>query len=883
MSGSTNSTPSTESISLQDDVTTCPWRMWGPYLADRQWGTVREDYSPDGSAWDSFTHDDAIHRAYRWGEDGLAGFSDRHCRVCLSLALWNGKDPILKERLFGLTNAQGNHGEDVKELYYHEDAVPSHAYQRMSYIYPQSEYPYHKLIEENARRGPQDAEFELSDTGVLDDNRFFDVVVEYAKAGTEDILMRIEVHNRSDDAASLDVLPHVWFRNKWSWKSGVERPRLQLIQPGLIELHHDEFDEWRWMMEDPDAVLFCENETNPKTEWGQDAEGWFKDGFHRFIVDGDGDAVNPDHSGTKATGQSHREIAAGGSTVFRVRFGRFDPAVAFQDFDAIVQSRRLEAEQFYEEREAGMDNEEWKQIHRLAISGMLWTKQYYGYDVMDWLTGDPLQPKPPKSRLQGRNHHWKHFNSGDILMMPDSWEYPWFAAWDLAFHCVTMVEVDPSLAKKQLRLFTREWYMHPNGQIPAYEWAFDDVNPPVHAWAAWRVFTIDRRQRGDAGDLEFLEAVFHKLMLNFTWWVNRKDDDDRNVFEGGFLGLDNIGVFDRSAPLPTGGHLDQADGTSWMAMYSLNLLRIALELAKHRPAYQDIATKFFEHFLHIVYAMNNVGSSSIGLWDDQDEFYYDVLRLPDGDSSPLRVRSMVGLIPLFAVEVIHDSTLAAVPDFTKRAQWIHEKYGHMSELISRWREPGHQDRRLLSILRAHRLRCILKRMLDPDEFLSPFGVRALSRYHLEHPYTFRCENADFKVGYEPGESTSAMFGGNSNWRGPIWLPVNFLIIESLQKYQYYYGDAFKVECPTGSGNMMTLGQVADELRHRLIRLFTTDGDHRRPFNGDNEMFQMNPLFRDKILFHEYFHGDDGRGCGASHQTGWTSLIAKLCLPRKVGT
>ena len=875
--------PELETIQLTDDVNTCPWRMWGPYLSDRQWGTVREDYSPDGSAWDSFTHDEARRRAYRWGEDGLAGFTDRHCRVCLSLAVWNGKDSILKERLFGLTNSQGNHGEDVKELYYHEDAVPSHAYQRMSYIYPQTAYPYEQLVEENARRGPNDREYELADTGVFEDNRFFDVSIEYAKASTEDILMRIEVHNRAKDASVIDVLPHVWFRNKWSWKSGEEKPRLNLIGPGLVELQHQDFEGWLWMIENPDDMLFCENETNPRTEWDESAEGWFKDGIHEYVVGGHHEAVNPNKIGSKLAGHVRSEIPGGSSKVFRVRFGRFSSDDAFHDFDDIVEARRSENDRFHADYEKGMEHDEWKPIHRMAISGMLWTKQYYDYDVFEWLDGDPLQPKPPASRLQGRNSHWRHFNSSDILMMPDSWEYPWFAAWDLAFHCVTMVDVDPEMAKKELRLFTREWYMHPNGQLPAYEWSFQDANPPVHAWAAWRVFTIDRRRRGDEGDLEFLEAVFHKLMLNFTWWVNQKDDDGHNVFEGGFLGLDNIGVFDRSSPLPTGGHLVQADGTSWMAMYSLNLLRIAMELAKHRPAYQDIATKFFEHFLRIVHAMNNFGGDSTGLWDEQDEFYYDVLRLPNGSSEPLRVRSMVGLIPLFAVEVIHDSTLTSLPAFTKRAKWIYEKRPELANLISRWHEPGQEDRRLLAMLRAHRLKAILRRMLDPEEFLSPYGIRALSKYHLENPYEFKHGSTNLEVKYMPGESGSSLFGGNSNWRGPIWFPVNFLIIESLQKFQYFYGDDFKVECPTGSGNMMTLGQVADELRRRLVRLFTIDENKRRPFNGDREMFQTNPLFRDKIQFHEYFHGDNGRGCGASHQTGWTSLVAKLCLPRKDGT
>ena len=884
-----NSTKSSEvNVSLEagrlhDDVDQCPWRAFGPYLSDRQWGTVREDYSADGSAWDYFTHDHARHRAYRWGEDGIAGFCDRSSRICFALALWNGKDTILKERFFGLTNSQGNHGEDVKEYYWHQDAVPSHAYQRMMYRYPQAAYPYEDLIRENARRGREDREYELIDTGVLDENRFFDVSVEYAKADVEDILMRIEVRNQGPEASAIDVLPHVWFRNTWSWDEGTSRPGLHREGTSGIRIDHPEFENWSWAMQAPDEVLFCDNDTNPRTMWNLPAEGHYKDAIHEYVVGDDKSAVNPEGTGTKAAGRVHHVIPAGESVVIRVRFGRLSSSDQFSDFDRIVTERRVEADDFYQSLASGMDDPENINLHRRAHAGLLWTKQIYHYDVDRWLAGDSTMPPSPPERKTGRNHQWAHLDNHDVLLMPDSWEYPWYAAWDLAFHCVTLVETDPALAKKQLRLFTREWYMHPNGELPAYEWSLGDVNPPVHAWAAWRVFQIDRRRRGDEGDLEFLEAVFHKLMLNFTWWVNRQDDDDRNVFEGGFLGLDNIGVFDRSAELPTGGCLDQADGTSWMAMYSLNLLRIAIELAQTRPAYQDIASKFFEHFLRIAHAMNNVGADDLGLWDEEDEFYYDVLRTPDGRSQPLRVRSMVGLIPLFAVEVINGSMIEKLPEFIERAGWLREARPELAALVSRWHDPGKEERRLLSLLRAHRMQRVLSRMLDPEEFLSPHGIRAMSRYHLDHPYLFRNGKETLQVKYASGESNQGLFGGNSNWRGPIWFPVNFLIIESLQKFQYFYGDDLKVECPVGSGTMMTLGQVADEIRRRLLSLFTVNEDGERPFYGDHEQLQRNPLFQDEILFHEYFDGDTGRGCGASHQTGWTALVAKLCLPRRPGT
>jgi hypothetical protein len=854
------------------------WKKWGPYLSERQWGTVREDYSANGDVWGYFPHDHARSRAYRWGEDGVAGCSDHEQRLCLSLALWNGRDPILKERLFGLTNGEGNHGEDVKELYYYLDATPTHSYLKMLYKYPQREYPYAALVEESKRRSRTDPEYELLDTGAFADNRYFDVFVEYAQANVDDILMRITVHNRGPERASLHVLPQLVFRNTWSWRTGVAKPRLTM-HGAHIEAHHEQLGDYRWYVDNAPTLLFADNETNARCLYGMPADGYFKDAFHERVVGNRADAVNPALAGTKAAAWYRHDVPAGGAIEIRTRLSKPRHERPFADFDAIFDARIREADQFYADVQCDLGDADRQLVQRQAFAGMIWSKQFFYFDIPQWLQGDETQIAPPLERKHGRNWEWDHLNNADILSMPDKWEYPWYAAWDLAFHTLPLALIDAEFAKEQLVLLTREWYMHPSGQIPAYEWAFGDVNPPVHAWATWRVFQIDRKQRGDAGDLKFLERVFHKLMLNFTWWVNRKDPEGRNVFQGGFLGLDNIGVFDRSASLPTGGHIDQADGTSWMAMYALNLMRIALELAQHNDVYEDVATKFFEHFLHIAEAMSTLGEGGVGLWDDIDKFFYDVLRTPDGHSTPLKLRSMVGLIPLFTVETLEPELLERVPEFAARLEWFLSYRPDLAQLVSHWDQPGRGKRRLLSLLRGHRMKKLLVRMLDPDEFLADFGVRALSRVHEQNPYVFRVNGSDLTVRYVPAESDSGLFGGNSNWRGPIWFPVNFLIIESLQKFHHYYGDDFRVECPTGSGQLCTLDQIADDLATRLERLFLRDQHGLRPVLGQYPQQQADPHFRDYVLFYEYFCGNTGRGVGASHQTGWTGLVAKLLKPR----
>jgi len=848
-------------------------------VSERQWGTVREDYSPHGTAWEYFPHDHARSRAYRWGEDGIAGICNQRQHLCLALGLWNGRDPILKERFFGLTNSQGNHGEDVKEIYYYLDATPTNSYLKMLYKYPQREFPYAQLLEENQRRGKDQPEFELLDTGIFDDDRYFDVFVEYAKASPEDILMRITVHNRGPEAASIHVIPQLWFRNTWSWKKGADKPELLRKGNGSIAARHAILGEYHLFFDGNPELLFCENDTNMRRVFGVDVDGHFKDALHDCIVGGINSAVNPHKRGTKAGVHFQLDVDAGAAKVVRLRLRNQATTGPFSDFDAVFQKRIDEADDFYRELQQEIADADVRLVQRQAFAGMIWSKQFYYLDVPEWLKGDPDCPPPPAARRHGRNSDWLHLNNADVISMPDKWEYPWYAAWDLAFHCIPLAQIDAEFAKGQLVLLTREWYMHPNGQLPAYEWAFGDVNPPVHAWAAWRVFQIDRKQRGDNGDLEFLERVFHKLMLNFTWWVNRKDAQGRNIFQGGFLGLDNIGVFDRSSPLPTGGFINQADGTAWMAMYSLNLMRIALELARHNKVYEDIATKFFEHFLHIVEAMNNIGDEGIGLWDESDQFYYDVLNLPNGRMEPLKLRSMVGLIPLFAVEVLEPSLLDELPDFKARLEWFLNYRPDLANLVSRWHEPGMGERRLLSMLRGHRMKCLLRRMLDETEFLSDYGVRALSKYHQEHPYEFRTNGHSLTVSYQPGESNSGVFGGNSNWRGPIWMPVNYLIIESLQKFHHYYGGDFKVECPTGSGRFLTIKEISEELTRRLTRLFLKDENGQRPVLQYHPKLANDPHFRDHVLFHEYFHGDNGRAVGASHQTGWTGLIAKLLQPR----
>ncbi|MBX3411853.1 MAG: glucosidase [Pirellulales bacterium] len=857
------------------------WRQWGPYLSERQWGTVREDYSPHGTAWDYFPHDMARSRAYRWGEDGIAGFSDDKQRLCLALALWNGRDPILKERLFGLTNSEGNHGEDVKEIYYYLDATPSHSYQKMLYKYPQREFPYAWLVEENRRRTKQQMEFELLDTGVFDDDRYFDVFVEYAKASPRDMLIEITIANRGPDAAELHVLPQLWYRNVWSWGSNPQRPVLEVDREQTITARHELLGTYQLFAPAADRLLFCDNETNVRRLFGMhDAHGYFKDAFHEYVVQGNHSAVNPMQCGTKSAAYYRLNLPPHGETKLRLRLAENLGESPLADFESIMHDRRGEADQFYNELERDLHDPENCRVQRQALAGMLWSKQFFYFDVAQWLHGDAGQPAPPPERLHARNSEWQHMHNAEVLSMPDKWEYPWYAAWDLAFHTIALALVDAEFAKSQLLQLTRTWYMHPNGQLPAYEWAFSDTNPPVHAWAAWRVFQIDRRQRGGPGDIAFLERILHKLLLNFTWWVNRKDANSRNVFQGGFLGMDNVGAFDRSAPLPPGMQLDQADGTSWMGMYCLNLMRIALELALHNPVYQDIATKFFEHFLSIAEAMTNMGNKGIGLWDEQDEFYFDVLTMPNGKSMPLKIHSMVGLIPLFAVETLEPDMLEKLPQFRKHLEWYLTHRPDLANLVSHWEVPGRGRRRLLSLLRGHRMKCLLRRMLDESAFLSDYGVRSLSRKHLQDPYVVDGYARHFEVGYEPGESECGLFGGNSNWRGPIWFPVNFLIVESLQKFHHYYGDDFKVECPTGSGKYITINEVAEELTRRLERLFLRDANGRRPSFGPYEKMQTDPHFRDYLLFFEHFHGDSGRGLGASHQTGWTGLVGKLLQPRR---
>ena len=854
------------------------WKHWGPYLSERQWGTVREDYSSGGTAWDYFPHDHARSRAYRWGEDGIAGFSDAEQLVCLSLALWNGADPILKERLFGLNNAEGNHGEDVKEHYFYLDATPTHSYLKMLYKYPHRAFPYADLVAENARRGTDVPEYELLDTGVFEDDRYFDVFVEYAQAEPGDILMKITAWNRGP-TATLHLIPQLVLRNTWSWEPGQDKPELKPVGSGAISIDPSGLGASRLYFDHNAELLFTENESNAPKLWSYGADGYFKDAFHEHIVGGRANRVNPNLTGTKAGIWYQTSIPGGGKREFRLRLSRRLLRTPFGDFDATLTERRGDADAFYADLQKDMESADERLVQRQAFAGLIWNKQFYCLNQSRWLEGDPGQLIPPYSHRHGRNVDWRNLNNADILSMPDKWEYPWYASWDLAFHCIPFSLIDAEFAKHQLVLLTREWYMHPNGQIPAYEWAFSDVNPPVHAWATWRVYQIDRKQNAGKGDLEFLERVFHKLMLNFTWWVNRKDNLGRNIFQGGFLGLDNIGVFDRSAELPTGGYLNQSDGTSWMAMYALNLMRIALELSEHNHVYEDIATKFFEHFLGIAEAMSSMVSDDVGLWDDEDQFFYDVLCLPNNQRMRLRIRSMVGLIPLFAVETLEPEMLERLPAFRRRLEWFLMNRPDLACLVSHWQSPGRGERRLLSLLRGHRMKKLLKRALDETEFLSDYGLRAMSKWHLEHPFELKVGHFDESVRYSPAESETRQFGGNSNWRGPIWFPVNFLVIESLQKFHHYYGNDFKVECPTGSGKFLTLQEVATELSRRLSRIFLKDEQGERPVLRHQPQLQSDPLYEGYVPFYEYFHGDSGRGVGASHQSGWTSLIAKLLMPR----
>jgi hypothetical protein len=857
---------------------TAHWKRWGPYVSERQWGTVREDYSRDGSAWEYLPHDHARSRAYRWGEDGIAGISDNHQRLCFAWAFWNGRDPLLKERLFGLGGPQGNHGEDVKECYFYLDSTPTHSYMKYLYKYPQAAFPYQDLLEENRRRGRTAPEYELLDTGVFDEDRYWDILLEYAKAGVNDILIRVTATNRGPEAAVLDLLPTLWFRNTWSWDRGAPRPTLSAwARATVIEADHDALG-MRWLVAEgsPD-LLFTDNDTNFERLWGvPNGSPYVKDGIDDHVVRGVPGRVNPARTGTKAALHYRVALGPGESKVIKLRLANAPPRgnQLGGDFDALFARRLTEADQFYATVVPDSLSDECKLVLRHALGGLLWTKQFYHYDVRRWLEGDPTQPPPPPERRRGRNHEWTHLYNSDVISMPDKWEYPWYAAWDLAFHCLPLALVDPDFAKEQLVLLLREWYMHPNGQLPAYEWSFGDVNPPVHAWAAWRVYKIDKRLRGTA-DRTFLERVFHKLLLNFTWWVNRKDAEGLNIFQGGFLGLDNIGVFDRSAPLPTGGYIEQSDGTSWMGMYCLNMLAMALELAHEDRAYEDVASKFFEHFVYIARATHDRGGEGISVWNEADGFFYDVLHLPDGRLQPLTVRSMVGLIPLFAVEAIEPEMLRKLPAFARRMQWFIDNRPEFAEHVQMVEAPGRGTRRLLSIVTREQLPRVLRFMLDEQEFLSDHGVRSLSRVHRARPYVLDVDGVQSRVSYEPAESTSGIFGGNSNWRGPVWFPVNHLIIESLQKFDHFYGDALKVECPTGSEQMMTLWDVSLELSRRLAALFMRDPAGRRPAHGEIARFQVDPHWRDLVLFYEYFHGDTGAGLGASHQTGWTGLVAKL--------
>ena len=892
------------------------WRRWGPYLAERAWATVREDYSANGDAWGYFPHDHARSRAYRWNEDGLAGISDEKGQLCFAIALWNGRDPFLKERLFGLSGPEGNHGEDVKERYFYLDATPSHCWLQMLYQYPQAEFPYARLLQENARRGKDDGEYELADTGVFDGDRYFDVFVEYAKADADDILIRLRVVNRGPEPATLHMLPTLWFRNTWSWEArgsdqepsnhgdgsggGKAHQRPHLWADGdAVVAEHPALGRYTLVAEGSPELVFTENDTNIERLYGAtNPSPYVKDAFHRYVVNGERDAVNPERTGTKAAFCYRLDVGAGEEVSVRLRLTRIenaelriekerslhepteraetgiekgsdrnDSAANFSILNSQFSIRQAEADAFYAALLPNAPDEQ-RRVFRQALAGMIWCKQFYHYRLREWLQGDPGQPPPPRERLRGRNWQWQHLYNERVMSMPDAWEYPWYAAWDLAFHCIPLAIVDPHFAKGQLDLLGREWYQHPNGQLPAYEWNFADVNPPVHAWACYRVYKIEQKHWGRT-DRAFLERNFHKLLLTFTWWVNRKDTEGNNVFGGGFLGLDNIGVFDRSAELPTGGHLEQSDGTSWMGMFCLDMLTIALELAREDNVYESIATKFFEHFLAIADALNNLGGDGIALWDEEDEFFYDVLHMPEGQSIPLKLRSFVGLIPLFAVRTIEPDVLEKLPEFRHMLEWYLENRPDQARLVSRWQEEGAGERRLLALCRGHRMKCLLRRALDPAQFLSDYGVRSLSKEHGAHPYVLNTEREEYTVRYEPAESRSGVFGGNSNWRGPVWFPLNYLLIEALQRYHHYYGDDFKVECPTGSGQFLTLREIADELSRRLVALFLPDAQGKRPTNGPAAVPP------DYVLFYEYFHGDTGAGLGASHQTGWTGLVAKL--------
>ncbi|RVU26005.1 glucosidase [Sandaracinomonas limnophila] len=853
------------------------WKKWGPYLTERQWGTVREDYSAEGNAWNTISHDMARSKAYRWGEEGIGGISDNKQHICFAFSFWNHRDHILKERFFGLTGNESNHGEDVKELYYYEDSTPTHSYMRMLYKYPHQTFPYQKLIDESKKRSRLEPEYELLDTGIFDRDEYFDIFMEYAKSDEQDICIKVTVTNKSKAAAPVTVLPTIWFRNTWCW--GYEnysyKPMLTGVGHSFIEIDHKIVGRFKLYAENADELIFCDNETNFERLYSAPKYAQYtKDGINDYIVNKQKDAVNPNHIGTKASFKFSDKLQGGETKVYKLRLSAKSLKTPFADFEEVFSDRIKEADAFYDDLHASLKDFKLRDLQRQAYAGMLWTKQWYYYNVHEWLKGDPSMPKPHPARKHGRNNSWRHLYAANILSMPDKWEYPWFAAWDLAFHTIPLARLDPDFAKRQLAVVLREYYMHPNGQIPAYEWSFSDVNPPVHAWATWKVYEIDKKIN-EKGDIDFLERIFHKLLLNFTWWVNLKDEGGNNIFGGGFLGMDNIGVFDRSAELPTGGHLEQADGTGWMAMYSLNMLRIACEIAIDKPVYQDMASKFFEHFLHIAGAMQAIGGDKLNLWDEDDQFYYDMLHREDGQAELLKVRSMVGLIPLFAVEVLTPELLEKLPQFKRRVEWVLNNRPDLAGLISRWYEPGKGESRLLSILRGHRMKMILKRMFDEEEFLSDFGIRTLSKYHKENPYKFELEGGTIQVEYNPAESTGDMFGGNSNWRGPIWFPMNFLLIDSLRKFSAYYGSDYEVEFPTNSGQMINIKDAASEVSKRLLALFQQGKDGKFPMYGEYDKIQNDEEFHKHHLFFEYFDGDTGKGLGANHQTGWTGLISEI--------
>lgn len=874
----------------EDEARTHNWKRWGPYLSERQWGTVREDYSADGDAWRYFDHEQSRSRAYRWGEDGLLGFTDRECRLCFAVALWNGRDPFLKERLFGLSGPEGNHGEDVKEVYFYLDATPTHSWNRALYRYPQARFPYEALRQENGRRTRSEPEYELTDTGIFAGDRFFDVEVIYAKAAPDDICIKVIVTNRGPEPAPIHVLPTLWFRNSWSWgcdHEGCEiKPRLREVEPGVVRCDHATLERMIWAVE-PGAegvtvpFLFTENETNAEVLFGaRNASPYVKDAFHAAVVGGRTEAVNPKKAGTKVAAHHVLNLGARESRTLRLRLhaeasppkARFGPG-----FETVMTRRKAEADRFFDRVLGPRLGSDERTVARQAYAGLLWSKQFYHYVVREWLDGDPLQPPPPPGRRPIRNQDWDHLFNRDILAMPDKWEYPWFAAWDTAFHMVAMARIDPHFAKEQLNLLLREWYLHPNGQIPAYEWALSDVNPPVHAWACWRVYKLTGPRGGR--DRVFLARTFQKLLLNFTWWVNRKDPSGHNLFSGGFLGLDNVGVFDRSKPLPGGGTLAQADGTAWMAFYCGTMLAIALELADGDPTYEDIASKFFEHFVRIAEAMNRLGGS--GLWHEEDGFYYDQLIQDQGTSSAVRLRSMVGIIPLFAVEFIDEARLDALPGFAKRTRWFLKHRRDLAAQIAYLSHDGESTgRHLLAIPTRERLERVLGYVFDENEFLSPFGVRSMSRVYEAKPFVFTVGNERHQVDYVPGDSNSGLFGGNSNWRGPVWFPVNFLLIEALERYHHFYGDTFTIEFPTGSGRRVNLATAAQALTERLTRLFLSNDAGERPCHGPSSATTCGPHWQDHLLFHEYFHGETGQGLGASHQTGWTALVAHLLVNRE---